>query len=699
MYSPLPPQENSASYPAGRRPQNTAGSNRRTGSPLEILISAALIVIITSAVFFPILTHEFAGWDDTRFIGAVWKPSWERAKAILLDWELKHGAELYYDPLHFLSLMLDQALTFGADRPQAWIAKFFNLFFHLVSSLLVFKLLLMTGVGRRAALIAALVFAVHPLQVATVAWVSERKNLLACIAYLACVIFFINYLRGRRGRDLAGLVVFFVLGLLSKPSTVTVPVALAIIPLVAPPQGEEPRFPRGAIVTLAALFAASLAWGIFVLSTERTYPWVLPPWPYRPLIAATALWFYLSKLVLPTGLVPVYPKWDVQSAPIPFAALTAAMGVLVGAFALFWKRIDGWIRWGVLLALVNLLPVLGLIPFGYMSHSYVADHFMYVPMIGVAVAIARCVDYALSRIGDERAIGQAVMAALYIWVCVLGVLTVRQTLHWRDPAAMWEATLRVNQTSSAVHNNYALLLMKRGEYDKALHHLQRALEISPKLLSSHNALAQLYLFMGEREKAKEMYRRSIKLTPRQDLAPGMLGKLLREEGKPEESIEFFKDAIRKHPSSAVLRKELALSLYEAGREEAALKALDEAIHVNPFFPRPYLKKSVILLNKGDVDAAIPLLKRTLELTENAEARNALGVAYAQQGRTKAAIKEFLTAFRRNPGLKDVRDNAANALMEAGRFREALEVCARAEKRGFPCSERTLERLRVGKPTE
>ena len=182
-----------------------------------------LLIAITVVTYLPVLSHQFADWDDSKLIRAVWKPSWERAWRIVTDLDLTYSREVYYSPIHLLSLMADQAVIGHSEQPQAWIAKLVNVGLHAANAWLVFTFLLTIGVGTRAAFIASLVFALHPVQVETVAWITERKNLLATLCYVASLVFFVTYLRVGGTARLLAVTLFFIAGILSKPTAVTLP--------------------------------------------------------------------------------------------------------------------------------------------------------------------------------------------------------------------------------------------------------------------------------------------------------------------------------------------------------------------------------------------------------------------------------------------------------------------------------------------
>ncbi len=443
----------------------------------ERVIAASLIIVITVAVYLPIINQEFANWDDPKHIRAIWKPGLDRAWRIVADFDLKYTTVAYYSPLHFLSLMAEQALLPDSKEAQPWISKMMNVFYHVLNALLVFYLLTYVGTSRKAALIGALIFAVHPLQVGTVAWIAERKNLLCTLFYLSAFIVFLKFLDTGKLVNLVLVTFFFVAGLLSKPLTVTLPVTMAAWLLVSKGKGKNASL--YGLIALLLLIAA--AWGTYVVTTEVSYPGVLPDWEYRPLLASGAIWFYVGKLFYPSELVPVYPRWDVVGDVRIFAALFGALAVVGGVIVYFRRRIDPVILWGILFFLINILPVAGFVPFGHMGHSFVADHFMYLPMVGMVIVFARIVQACLEKLSNVKWRREAFVAGLYAVVCVLALLSIKQTLLWRDPASLWETTLKITKTSAAAYNNYGSVLVKRGENQKALEFFEKAAELSPNL--------------------------------------------------------------------------------------------------------------------------------------------------------------------------------------------------------------------------
>lgn len=675
-----------------------AGSSRNGGTTvtLELLLSVILLLTITSAVFSSIVTHELSNWDDPKHVTAIWKPSWARAWKIVTDWDLRYTGVSYYSPLHFLSLMADQALIGPAVQPQAWISKLMNLVYHAANTVLAFFLFYFLGVGRRAAFLGALVFGAHPLQMGTVAWIAERKNLLGCFFYLTSFLGFVQYVQQRRPIYVLFTLGCFWAGLLSKPSVVTLPLILGIYYFFVSQRIGSGKAPYGLFVLL---FATAVCWGLYTVSLEVAYEGMLPPILYRPLLASGALLFYVGKFLYPVMLVPVYPKWDVQGQVLPFlVALVTVIGLT--ALLAWWRhRLDRLILFGLAFFVINVLPVSGLVPFGHMGHSFVADHFMYLPMVGLALTVARGLEILLDRMQYRKGLQTGILVGAYAIVCALGILSIRQSFIWHDSVALWEATLKVNTRSAAVYNNYGLVCLAQGRLEQAEELFHSALELSPGLAAAYQNLGRIYYTRGNRKAAREMFEKAHGLKPEDNSPCLMLGTMLREEGKYDEAIAFLGGCVRDTPGAYVLRLELARTYKESGRTEEALKEVDLAIEIDPLSPLGYMNKAIILLQLNRFGDADTQLRLSLEHGETAQARNLLGLSHLTKGEPQKALREFSRAYALDPRLPAVQDNVARTLIQMHEPSKAEEFCAEAAREGRSCSEAVLKQLSESRPVK
>ncbi len=588
--------------------------------------------------------------------------------------------------------MLDQAMVGPREAPVPWIAKSMNVFYHVLNALLVYLLLFRIVKDRIPAFVGALIFALHPVQVGTVAWVAERKNLLSTLFYLGAVIAFLQYLKQNGSKYIVIVVLCFVGGLLSKPSVVTLPIVLAGL-VVATGWENFRHWPVRALI--GGLLVAASLWGTYVMSTELTVRSLLPPIPYRPMIAAGAIWFYIEKFLVPVNLSPIYPKWQLEPNLLIFSLLLVALIAALCALVYFRDRVNKWALWGVFFFLANLALTIGLVPFGYMSHTYVADHFMYLPMVGVVLVCATANKALMARCPAESLRGKVAIGLIYCWIGLLGVLSIHQAWLWRDPGSMWAATLKGNPESVAAYNNYGLLSLEKGDLEKAETLFKKAGELAPHFDVPYLNLGRVAIQKNDLERARELFARASQLNPDDPLGFIMQGRILRQMGRNTESTAFFRGAVEKKPQSAELHCELGLSYYNDGDEEKAIEQFKTSIELAPFLAEPYFQYGAILLGRGETDKAIELLEKSAKFSSRAETYNVLGAAYAQKGEFPRALKEFSKAFKIQPSFPGLVDNLANALMDNGRRADAQRLCTESDSVGKPCSADTVKRLSVG----
>ena len=575
-------------------------------------LALIILVVVNVEVYLPIINQDFANWDDPKHIEAIWEPGWAKAFRISTDWDLTYTRVKYFSPLHFLSLMMDQALILPSPAPQPWISKAFNVFFHILNALLVFSLLTSVGITNRAALIGALLFSIHPIQVASVAWISERKNLLMALFYLLSFTCFLKYLRTRSSMTLPLFLIFYVAGLLSKPQIVGLPLVAAAwalmmrnAPSAAPlesscssrlattalgsagalaqrPEGRKTGEDYGIYCILALLTLISIVWGLYVMSTEVSVEGVLPPAPYRPFLAAAAICFYIYKIVLPFNLVPVYPRWDVVGDIWIFVLLFV---VVVGFSAVFWrfrKRIDPLIKFGGLFFIVNILLVCGLVPFGFMSHAYVADHFVYLPMIGLSIILGRSIDLIARSTSESSYKWRLINASFYLLICVLGVLAIKQTLLWQNPISLWEANLKVNDRSPAVYSNYGGALADRGEFDKAMTAFRKAVDLAPTLDMVYANMGIVYFRRNKMDDARKMFETALGLNPNEPGYYIRLAGALKRLNRDSDALDLLEIGSDRIPNSPGLFNELGLFYVYLHRPDDAKKAFAASMRLDPF---------------------------------------------------------------------------------------------------------------------
>jgi tetratricopeptide (TPR) repeat protein len=422
------------------------------------------------------------------------------------------------------------------------------------------------------------------VHVESVAWVTERKNVLSGVLYLLAAHAYFRFAPldegrpGRRGAYPLALLLFL-LALLSKTVTATLPAAIL---LVVWWKRGAPR--RRDWLAMAPLFLIGLAAGLHTAWIEREVlgaegaEWALP-FAARLLVAGKAFWFYLGKLLWPADLAFVYPRWEVEGAsPAQFLVPAAALLLLLLLWAA--RRRTGR---GPLTALLffggTLLPALGFVNVYPFRFSFVADHFQYLASIGPIALFASLAARLLPRLPPFRA--PVLRTASILLLLLLAVLTWRQCGIYHDLETLWRDTIEKNREAWMARVNLGQLLSSQGRTDEAIEQYEAALQIRPEYDKAHNNLGLALEARGERKRAIHHYRMAIRINPRSASALSNLGLALLAEGETGEAIDRLREALTIRPAAPELHINLAVALARTGRVAEAERALREALRLDP----------------------------------------------------------------------------------------------------------------------
>jgi tetratricopeptide (TPR) repeat protein len=545
-----------------------------------------LLVGVTVAVYADVATHAYLNLDDDVY---VLRNPWVRAGLswATVQWAFGTVHEAYWIPLTWLSLALDCRL-FGIHAGPALLE---NVALHAADAVLLYAVLFAaTGRMGRSAWVAAL-FALHPLHVESVAWVSQRKDVLSTLFWMLTTLAYVRYAR-RPSVGRYGLVVVpFLLGLLAKPMLVTLPVTLLLLDVW--PLGRRERGWARLVLEKLPLFAAAIAISAVTLWTQHGAG-AVPELATRSIgdRVATALvnyGLYLGKLVWPANLAVFYPLTPGDAG---LAASAALLLLAVSAFAVVTARREPALLVGWLWFLVTLLPVIGLVQVG---GQQIADRYSYIPSIGIFVAIAWGVPHLVSsRALRAAAVATALMAAL---------LTYRQVAYWRDSVTLFARAVAVTERNffahnnlgealaaagrrdeAAVHyaeavkihpsypparNNHGIVLAEAGRYAEAEQEFRAALAVDPRLAMAESNLATARARLGDYEDAIVHYQRALALQPSNEFALAGYGDSLVLLGRLDEAIARYREALRWAPTTVSARQALIRTLRRAGRDAEA----------------------------------------------------------------------------------------------------------------------------------
>ena len=499
------------------------------------LVALALLACVPYA---PAMLWGGFVWDDNSFLLQS-----ERLREVSGIWTIwfepgEKGKEDHYWPLTHTSFWLEHKL-WGYDPTGYHVV---NVLLHLANTLLVWHL--MRRLSVPGAWLVAAVFAVHPLHVESVAWITERKDVLSGLFYLAAAATWMRFVgQPSRGRY-AGALVLYVAALLSKSIAVTLPAALLILAW-----WKQGRVTAADLKRLVPFFAVGLVITLGDLSLSRSLHPVSFDYSFveRTLLASRALWFYVGKLVWPTQLAVIYPHWDIGITDRLY--LIAAVA-LVMALWYFRPQLGRGPLAGALFFGVTISPVLGFVDYEYMHYSFVADRYQYLAGIGVMAFVIGSATQGVRRLSSTWQRAARSVAAVII--VALGGMTWQQAEIWTDDETLWRHVIKHNPEALSAYSNLSQALLRQGRYTDALGATRIAVEQYPNRFNHHFNLGIIFCTLERFVEAEPYLRRALALSQHDvDDAPDAhvaLANCLIGLGRVEEALEHIDRALAIDPS-------------------------------------------------------------------------------------------------------------------------------------------------------
>jgi protein O-mannosyl-transferase len=594
-------------------------SNARISKPL--LAGGAFIVLATLIVYLPALGGGFI-WDDDAYVTAnkllTAPDGWWRI------WFSAHYQSQYF-PLVYTTLRVEHAL-WGLNPLGYHLV---NVLLHAANALLVWAALRRLAIP--GAWLASSIFALHPVQVETAAWITELKNTQSTLFYLLALLAWIRFTEAgtaRPWRFYALALALYQLALFSKTTACTLPAAMALVLWLR----KQPIDLRRA-AQIAPFFILGVAMGLLSVWWEGHLGNYGEQFDLkfsageRLLIAPRALWFYLGKLVWPANLTFSYPRWDLN-AHDPVQYVWAA-GALAAAGLLWWKRAA--VGRGTIAAMVfyvaTLSPMLGLFSLFTFRYSFVADHYQYLACLGPIALVAAGLHRLQAR-WPAGSPGWKVLSLVLVAVC--GVLTWRQAGAYRSAEALWRDTLKKNPASWMAHNNLGLILKNQGKTEETERHYRKALQIEPGSGEVHYNLGLILKGAGKLAEAEAQYREALRLKHDDGDTHYNLANLLAATDRRDGAIGEYQQALRFSPEDADIHNNLGVSLYYLRRFDEAMAHFREALRLRPNAADIHCNLGNALLATHQREQAVEEYTAALRLDpEFAEAKarlRALGVA-------------------------------------------------------------------------
>ena len=557
-----------------------------------------------------------------------------------------------------------------------------NIFLHVASAILLWRLLQVLRV--RGAWLGAALWALHPVMVQSVAWVTELKNTQSCVFYLLSILFFLNWedqggavsrppqrrIGDRRSLVFALSLLFFLLATLSKPSVVMLPFVLALC--VWWMRGKIRWRDTLALAPFALISVVASAWTIWEQKFHAGA--VGPDWeqtfPERLIIAGKAIWFYLGKLLWPHPLIFIYPRWDVDSSKV--VAYLPLLAAIVGLVAL-WFIHEKWGRalfFAASYYVISLFPVLGFFSVYFFRYSFVSDHFQYLASMGplaltgagIATLLGRFYktpDHFVFHPDTVPRSGNAIVSPRWrfvlsgalcgIFLVLLGSLTWCQTADYHNLFALYGATLQKNPDCWMAHYNLGIVLSEQEEPDQAIEHYRQAVALRPDYAEAHYNLGRLLVHLGQLNDAVAHYERAVAINPGDAEAQNNLGVTLYGMGRADDAIAHYRKALAIRPDYAEASCNLASALIAKGDLDGAIARYNACLAAVPDQEEAQYNLASALLRKGRVDEAIIQYQKVLAMhPESADAHTNLGSALLARRRVQDAMAEYTKALQISP---------------------------------------------------
>jgi tetratricopeptide (TPR) repeat protein len=627
---------------------------------------AGMLVLVMGAVYGSVYSFEFLDWDDGKHIVDNRRVNPPSADGLRLTWQKPYWG--LYVPLSYTFFSVEAAIARqpAAEGPgsEANPAVFHlgNLALHIGCVLLVFALLRRLFTNDLAAFGGALLFGLHPLQVESVAWISETRGLL-CAFFSLLAIF--DYVRWRdpncdspAHKYYASATLALLAALLCKPVAVAVPLVVGVLAI-----GLLRQKLSSAAIALTPWFVIAL---VFVVITKHLQPdeqiaTVAPYWA-RPLLVGDALTFYLCKLVAPLWLVTDYGRTPtiVMSGWTMYVAFLVPLALVAGLSFLKSRRI-----WLVCLGIFAcwLLPVLGLIPFKYQQISTVADRYVYLSMLGPALALG----WYLSRPRSRAALG--IVAAV---LCLLAGLSFQQTSHWRNTRTLLANVLAVNPKSVVGQQLTGYLLAQEGKHAEALKWYRQAMLNHPDHEVLHLNTVVSLAALGHDDEALAAARRAVERIPRNPLLQWKLAELLARRGEVKAGVERYEKALQIDPDCALAHLALGKLLQNDGQWDAAADHYRGAIASDPFFVQAYVNLGTVFEHEGKLYEAADCYLAALKIQPDWTVAlfNLGNVSRLQSGGLQRAEAYYRAALKSDAGYVPAHVNLAEVLWRQGKLDDA-----------------------------
>lgn len=596
------------------------------GNP-PALASVFGALLITLICFFNTTSHDFVNWDDDRnfyeneHVTSINEENfWSNTKKIFTDDVIGN-----YNPLSIWSFAIEKRV-FGLDNPGKWHAT--NVALHLICVFFVFRICILLGLRWQGSLLVALLFGIHPMRVESVAWVTERKDVLFGAFYLSALYY---YIKGKFNKKNYHILIFvlFLLSLLSKIQAVILPLSMVAVDYYLDDTWDMKSVWRKIPYFLLSLVFGVL--GIYFLSDQGALEHAVtyPIWQ-RPFVGSFSYMIYLVKAVIPYKMSPLYPY--AQQMPTYFYPTILIFPAMI--YAMYWMYKRGLKVWvfGLFFFTVNVFFLLQILGAG---QGFLADRFTYIPYFGLFFIAG----YYLNKfIVEKPGLKIPLLSGVALITLVFGHMTIQQNKVWKNSETLWTYVLKHYQKATLPYGNRANYLRQQGRMQEALRDYEQATRLNPKGEQAFNSRARLYFDMATTRDtlllALQDYNRAIELSPNNGEFLINRGATYARLGDVDKAIADINQGLKYKPKHAVGYLNRSV-LYNSQRNfQQALNDIESYLSLKPYHADLWYEKGRALRNLNRLPESIPAFSRAIQLNQRQ------AVFYYERGRTYMAMNQI-----------------------------------------------------------
>lgn len=529
------------------------------------------LLLITLISLYPTLFNGWVNWDDPAYVlknELIAELSIERLSALFTTLQVQG----LYHPLTLLSLAIDHAFV----EDQAWLYHAHNLILHLLNVLLVFKFIELVSSNRVVALITALLFGIHPMHVESVAWISERKDVLYAFYFLLALISYLYYLNEKKGRILLFLatLTFFVLSLLAKPMAVTLPIVLLLVDWL-----QKRKLGTQIVLEKLPFLLLSIVFGIVAIFAQQEGHALFEindlQWNQTVFIGTYGVFLYLVKLIVPFQMSAFHPYPETMGGGLPWYIYTSVVPILALIY-LIWAKIlaKRHLLFSIGFFLICIAPVLQIISVG---KAIISERYTYLPYIGLFYIVALTWQHYIFHKSKRSSYLQWPNIVLFLYISAMVWTTNNRSKVWENNITLWSDVMTKYPEDHMAYCNRASSYFALNQLDPALTDCNECVRLQPELYESYNNRGLVYLYRSNTDAALKDFNEALSLKKDYTQALGNRSALLMNTGRNEEAFEDLQQLKQLTPSDANVRFNIAIVLDRMNKSQAALREIDAAI--------------------------------------------------------------------------------------------------------------------------